>query len=371
MNPVILILNKVFTGEFYRINAGFFLIVIGICFGFLRDVEHLALAQYFVSSPILMGIPIIAWLLYTLKILSFNHGVVHRSENSFVYSSALVPSRLAAGLMLVSIQQLMPALLYGGFLLANAWHYNQSFALVEIFTAFLILISMVFTRLYWDITHADEEKKVSWLNRRINLTVTRPFIWFYPAWILRRQPFLVIGTKVFAMLLIMGVSMLYLFDTYDERLLGMGCALAFASNLVLVFYYHRFENFHFSLLRGLPMSLNYRMGYFLTTFIILLLPEFAVMIRYMPSAVSTLQLIALMLFGLSVCLFAYAWLFLKDINLERVIQRVFAMAFLWIVLILFKVPIVAMLIIQVITAVGTYHRHFYLFEFDASLESEK
>lgn len=365
------VLNKVFTREFYRINAGFFLIVIGICFGFLRDVEHLALAQYFISAPVLLGIPILVWMLYTLKILSFNHHAVHQSENSFVYSSALVPARLATSLVLVSVQQLMPALLYGAFLLANAWYYGQLPAVAGILIALGSFICLVSGRLYWDIAHPDDEVKVSWLRSKINLTITKPYVWFYPAWILRRQPVLILGTKVFAMLIIIGVSRLYLFDTYDERLFEMGCALAFASNLVLVYYYHRFENFHFSMLRTLPLPLSRRMGHFIVTFMILLLPETVAMINYLPAVLSIMQLTTVILFGYSVVFLGYAWLFIKDINLERVIQRVFVMAFLWIVLILFKVPVPVMLLVQVLTALVTYHRHFYSFEFDASIESEK
>ncbi len=371
MNPITSVLHKIFTREFYRINAGFFLLVIGICFGFLRDVEHLALAQFFVSSIFLMLIPAAVWLLYALKIASFNRLAVRQPPNSFVYSAALIPSRLAAGLMLVSFLQFMPALMYGGFLVGIAWKFHQSTALLEAVMALMVCLVIIGGSLYRDISHANEEKKVSWLRSWLNVAVTRPYIWFYPAWVLRRQPGLVIGTKIFSMLLIAGVSKLYTYETYDPRLFNMGCSLAFASNLVLVFHYHRFENFHFNLLRSLPLSLVQRLTHFVLSLTVLLSPEFAVMLNYLPQDISVLQLTSSIVFCISIVLLGYAYLFLNDIRLESVIQRIFVMSFLWIVLTLFKVPVILLAVVQGLLALAIYRKHFYSFEFNALLDSEK
>lgn len=371
MNSIIKVLHKILTREFYRINAGFFLLVIGICFGFLRDVEHVALAQSFVSSGSLMLIPVAVWLFYTVKIITFNSLAIRQPQNAFVHSAALIPSRLATGLLLVSLLQFMPVLLYGGFLMIVAWKLHQTTALLEVAMAFAFCLLVIGGSLFWNITHANDELKVSWLRSRLNVALSRPFIWFYPTWILRRQPGLVIGTKVFSMLLLLAVSKLYNYDSYDPRLFNMGCALAFASNLVLVFHYHRFENFHFSLLRSLPLSLSRRLAYFVLTFLILLMPEFAVMINYLPHNVSLPQLASSTLFCVSITFLGYSYLFLRDITLENVTQRIFLMSFLWIVLILFKVPALALAAIHSILALMIYRKHFYCFEFNALLDSEK
>ena len=78
MSNIQSVLFKVLVKEFYRINAGFFLIVVGICFGFLRDIEHLALARYFTSAPVYLLIPFSVWLLYALKIIAFNDSSFRR-----------------------------------------------------------------------------------------------------------------------------------------------------------------------------------------------------------------------------------------------------------------------------------------------------
>lgn len=371
MKPIAAVLNRVFTTEYYRLNAGFFLLVIGICFGFLRDVEHLALGMYFTSSPWLMFIPIAVWLVYALKVLSFNHHAVRKPENAFVFAAALARPSLATALVLISALQFMPALMYGGFLIVIATRFSQFTAIVMTGLAFLVCLLLIWGRLYRDIVLADSERKVAPWLRAINLNFTRPFIWFYPAWIIRRQPGLAIGTKAFAMLIIFGVTRLYLYDAYDERLFGMGCAVAFASNLVLIFFYQRFENFHFSLLRGLPLTRVRRLWNFIVICILLQLPEFSVMINYTPRNVSSLQLASVYLFALSVNLLGYASLFIRDITLELVVRRVFAASLLWIVLILFKVPVLLIALLQVILALQIYLKYYYTFEFDATIDSEK
>jgi hypothetical protein len=366
------VFHKVFAREFYRINAGFFLVVIGICFGFLKDTEHLALAQYFISSPILIFVPGVCWFLYALKVTNFNHLTVRKSENKFIYLSGRATStRLVFWLAVVAIQQLMPALLYGCFLMVIAYHFDQTLALAEVLAAFVLLISIISWKLYQDIRHPDDERKVSLLRRKINFAATTPFVWFYPAWILRRQPLAVFSTKVFTLLTIIGISRLYSYDSYDERLFEMGGLLAFSSNLVLVYHYHRFENFHFSLVRGFPISLPHRFWIFILSMTILQLPEIGALINYFPEAISHLHLIALVAFGISISCLCYASLFYRDIILEKLIRRVFFMTILWFVLILFGVPIYFLAALQCIVAYALYRKDFYSFEFNAAIGSEK
>ena len=66
------VLNKVFVREFYRMNSGFFLLTATLAFGFMSQAEHVALAQFFVSSPAALLIPVCIWIAYALKILAFN-----------------------------------------------------------------------------------------------------------------------------------------------------------------------------------------------------------------------------------------------------------------------------------------------------------
>ena len=366
------VFRSVFVTAFYRINAGFFLIVAGVCFGFLSGREHKALAQAFISSPFLLLIPITVWIIYGFKVMGFNSILLAKDENSFLFHASALPRfQLWKCISIVIVMQLLPALSYGLFLIIIAVQTKQfvSIALVaSVLASGTLLITLKTVTI---ILTPDLGSKVSLLKNKIDGWITKPFIWFYPEWITRQQPLLVIGTKLFACLLIIGTSRLYLFDTYDERLLAMGCTLAFASNLVIVFYYHRFENFHFPVLRSLPFSLPKRLGAFVFTFTLLTVFEWSTLVNYFPEALSSIYFFMLVAFALSIYVISYAYLFIKDITLELFIQKAGIAAFAWFILLLFKMPLLILIVVHFSAGYLIYHHRFYRFEFNSEINSDK
>ena len=201
--------------------------------------------------------------------------------------------------------------------------------------------------------------------------ITKPYVWFYPEWILRKQPLLIIGTKLFAGLIILGVSRLYLFDEYDARLMGMGATLAFTANMVIVYYYQRFENFQFNILRSLPFSISQRVIQFLIIVGLLSLLEWGMLCSYFPQVLSMMDLVTLYLYGLGIYFLGYAYLFVRDITLEKFINKIFVAAFILIILILFKMPLLLIVATQMGVGWWIYRQNFYGFEFREEEGSEK
>ena len=363
---------RVFVTEYYRVNFGFFLLVAGICFGFLRAPEHKALAEAFVSSSFLLLIPFTIWLVYSFKVITFNYLLLSKQENNFLFQASALPRiLLIRHISVITFLQLMPALVYGLFLILIALKVHAIVSLAFIILALIILHLLTTWRTVNAILKPDVGSKVSVVKNKIDGWITKPFIWFYPEWIFRQQPLLVIGTKVFSCLLMIGISHFYLFDTYDERFMAMGCVLAYSSNLVLVFYYHRFENFHFAFFRGLPFGLVKRGVNFLITLFILSLFEFIVLLRYYPEQLHVIYYVLLILLALSIYAIGYACLFIKDITLEFFIQKVGIAAFIWIILILFKVPLPVFIAIHFLMAYIVYKKNFYTFEFNSAIGSDK
>src|SRR6187402_2750015 len=119
--------------------------------------------------------------------------------------------------------------------------------------------------------HPNQEKTVGVFTKYLNVSITKPFSIFFPEWIARREPLMLFGTKVFACLILLGVTQLYKTDVYDLRLLGLGIVIAFSAQVVLVYEVHRFDNFHFPLNRNLPIPFARRLFYFLSTLVILII----------------------------------------------------------------------------------------------------
>jgi hypothetical protein len=364
LKPLHSIMTRVLVVEFYRINAGFFFLVIGLCFGFLSGREHMALAQAFVSSTTVLFIPFIVWIVYTLKVIQFNKLEFLKGENSFLYHcAALTKNQLWICCLNVAFKQLTLPFLYAVFLIAFALKLQEFDALVEIISALIVLAVVVAYRLRSEILHPGMNKKISALKQKIDSWFVRPSIWFYPEWILRQQPLLVIGTKIFSGLFIIGVSRLYLFDSYDERLMAMGCMLAFSSNLVLVYFYHRFDTIHFSLMRSLPIPLSTRLLSFIGTMTLLNITEIGLVLNYYPVQLSLYHCGEFLFFGLSIYVLAFATLYIKNIELEKFIQNIFIASFSWFILILFKMPVILLGVVQVLFAFMIYSKTYYTFEY--------
>ncbi|MBY0435101.1 MAG: hypothetical protein K2U26_13415, partial [Cyclobacteriaceae bacterium] len=253
MSYIIRVLKRVLVDEFYRTHAGLFLIVLGICFGFMSGNEHMALAQFFTGSPLLALIPIAGWLLYAIIIVSFNRIELTKPENNFLLTLVeLSPGMRWFALISTSAQAFLPAALYGLFLIKIAFSVRQFSSIVVIVAGCVALILLIALDLHHNLLRPGRERKTGLLKRITNRYVTKPFAWFYPEWITRAQPLMVFGTKLFSCLIIAGVGILYHYDTYDQRFFQMACVLAISANMVLVYHYHRFENVHLIMLRSLP-----------------------------------------------------------------------------------------------------------------------
>jgi hypothetical protein len=340
VSEIIHVLNKVLVKEFYRLNTGFFLLVITLAFGFMSGVEHKALAMFFISSPIVFMIPITIWSIYALKIINFDRQHFAREENEFLYNLNLLPTpRLLRSLSLCFVSQFLPAIFYGGFLFMMAVANQQWFSLIWILSSLSILICFGTSVLFFQINHPNQDKKVSKLKKFLDARFTKSIQQFYIEWLIRKEPLMLIGTKLFSCLLIYAVCALYKGETYDWRLLAMGTTLSFCANMILIHHLHRFENFHFVGIKNLPITLLRRFLTFVFVFVILCLPEAGVMLKNFPVAVASGYYVYLLIFGISIGVFFYSTAYLPNAHLENFTRSIFMLVILWIVFILFKIPL--------------------------------
>jgi len=176
LNKTITLANKVFVRSFYLENASFFLLALGIAGGFMRDVEHIAMAEFFVSQVYLVLIPFSVWTLYGLKILNFNTTCLRKPENQFFYQLLFFStgSRFLICGLIVTVQ-FSPALLYGFFLIATAVKYNlyaSLFMIIGGLGSLGLALTFHFNKL---IQYPDQDKKTSRFIRRINQAIIRPY----------------------------------------------------------------------------------------------------------------------------------------------------------------------------------------------------
>jgi hypothetical protein len=362
VRDVIVVLNKVFVKEFYRLNVGFFLLIITLAFGFMSGVEHRALAEFFTSSPVLAMIPVAIWTIYLLKIISFNNQQLQLKQNLFVKDLTFLSHRNQySTLLIVVFGQFMPAFFYSIFIIFVGVR-NEQFPEAAIIVASQIILLAVGTHiLKTTFQKHDTEIKISRLKKFLDERFQKPLLQFYIEHLSRKQPLAFLTTKIFSGALLIGVTELYRHDTYDARLLEMGITFAFSANFTLLTHLHRFENHEFHLLRSLPLSITKRISTYFFVFVVICLPESVVIVKNFPMQLVTTQAVSLLLFGFSTLLFFYAMLFIK-IKPDNVSRAIFSTIILWVLLTLFSIPSIIIAVINTILAIIIIRFFYYSFE---------
>lgn len=359
------ILNRVLVKEFYRLNAGFFLLIITLTFGFMSGIEHRALAEMFVSSWQLLFIPFAVWTIYLIKVVNFNIQRLELPENSFLFEMQLLNARNKFLSTFVAINnQFVPAMAYGAFLILTAVKNDLYISAFQTGGALMILTILGSFFFLYKIQNREKEIRITALKRFIDYRFTRSLPQFYLEWVLRREPVLCFATKVFSCILIVAISALYRFEVYDARLMSMASVLVFASNMMIVNQLHRFENLYFPQLRSAPFAIARRIGQLMIVLLVLCAPELIFLTKYLPDHLSLMTNISIAIFGISIVLLFYALIFLKLLR-ENFSRVIFGLSILWIFLVLCGVPPEILAAANILASILIYRTHYYRFEYGA------
>lgn len=311
---------RLFAKQFYRVHASLFFLIIAFAAGFMRAQDHFALAEFFTAAPIFSFIPVGIWIAYGLFVVNYNHSMMMRKENDFARVLFLYPVSLqyVVSASVISIQ-LLPVTVYFAFLIIIAASGNLALPMFVLVAAFLGIFSVctIFTR--WLIIRPGEWSAFSFSRRRRN----SPFVKPYPAIVLtaalRGQALAIIGYKVVSVLTLWGVLYIYNTGDYDLRLINLAVLVSFMAGTTFILEWHLFENNSFPIFRRMPFSLIQRIGYAFVIIILFALPEIAILMRNVPQEVNTIDLCISILFGINICFFWYAFLYVRDWKRETIV----------------------------------------------------
>ncbi|MEI9920676.1 MAG: hypothetical protein WDO14_18070 [Bacteroidota bacterium] len=360
MNNFSQVLTRTLTTEFYRVNAMFFLVAIGFCFGFMRGVEHIALAGFFVGSPWLAMIPVGVWILYTIKVVIYNRREVKFEKNWFLYSLPL--GNAIPAYVTVAVGQLAPIIAYGSFLFFFALKQQQWLVMSIILVSLGSMIIITTWRLGHSLTYPLHEKSTPTPIRKLDQLFAKPAAWIFSEGIVRSQPGMVYVTKIVACLVIYGATQLYLYDQYDERLYLMAACAAFSANLALVFQYQKLEVVDLMMFRSLPIPFTNRMITFVVTMLILCFPEIAILATNRPEYLSITNYFSAILFGISLLLAGYGKLYVRSIDFDSFTRQIFFVSMGLLLTILFKVPILVATGILFVAGFILIKKNYYYFQ---------
>ncbi|MCK8494312.1 hypothetical protein M0L20_20765 [Spirosoma sp. RP8] len=347
-------LNRIFVVQFYNQNAGTFLVVVLIAFGFLSGNEHKALITAALGSPFFLTLIFLLWSFYLLKTIAFIRDRLTAPENLFLQTYWLIPTPTRVGMWLaVQIAVLLPVIAYAGWMLQVAAFYQRwdSFGAIMLFI--FVLVGVGAGAADYRLRHPSPSS-----IRLPQLAITLPYELFFPVYWLRHEPLSFLLTKAFSGLLLAGVCRLYPTDDYDQRLLLIGLLLAVIAHSQIGGQVSAFERRYLLVLPNLPLSWLQRFRRYALTYGLIWLPELLIVIRNCPADIRLDYVIWLWLAGWGWLLFLHSLAYKHEALPERWLSGVFAGFIGGLLFIMFGLPVGAWLTVGWAGAIGFWYRTF-------------
>jgi hypothetical protein len=366
LSPTLKIFIRVFSLQFYSSNISLFLLGLVISGGFMRSQDHLALAEYCISSPVFLFIPITLWSIYAMLISDFNSSTSQSVQHIFLRSIIFFPGRVQwKAYIIVVIVQLLPVYLYGLFIIAISLRDNALYPVLLLGASFLTLTLSLTWQLRQLLNPPLYEKRINPLKRWLLEKWNKPFILFPIEWSLRQQFFVLVSYKIASIGLLSSALYLYNTDHFDIRLAGMGGTLAFATNITFILALHKFLHYHFLLYRQQPFSIAQRFGYAVVTLMVFTLPEGIVLLRNFPDQFPWYTSFQIYLLGLALNLVCYSYLFIKPRKPENIMPFVYFLTVGTFLLVLAGLPITLIILTYTTASYFCMRRFYYGFEYAA------
>lgn len=360
MKTISRILSLTITKEYYRQNAVFIFAVMMFTFGFLRSSEHITIIKLVLKLPSMLALTFLVWALHTIKVMLFALRMFEAKSNEFLYNIRLfsAPKRyLALGLMQFNLIQL--TFLYSLWMIKIGIEEKQFLATLSIICFNIIFILVGIVVYEYRIKHPNVVRTSPKTIQNLLSHFRTPSYLFFIRYLFAKQPVLLLLSKLFTCFMLIGVCGLYLTDAYDQRLLALGGLFAAAGHTVICQQFLYYENQFLSLNRNLPLSSQKRVLGYLLTYSLLLIPELIVLLRNLPDGVSYLFALQLIIFILSMIFLNHHTQYINHVSNDAYLQRLFFAGILFLLLIMFKIPVILMALVNFSLAIFVFHKNYY------------
>jgi hypothetical protein len=323
MKAVKRVLRRAIVNEFYKANAGFFLVVLGLGFGFLKAPQHIDIASVIAMRPIFYLCPLGLWLVYITKTMAFVFRIKKLPENTWLSYLDLMPSSERT-ITIIHLQALLlaPILAYGSFLAFMAYQLEQWFSVSLVIFAHVILLMISAHTVDRKLVSAVDAKGQSSFQNVIQyLPKVFPMLFIHQ--LIGRQAILLLGIKLASMAIVIGAVFIYQMESTDLRIMSLGLLLSSAVNAALCFHYHEFEQNQLMLFKNTSISKAKKFIWFSTTYLILMLPEIAILLGNLSLHVDWIFLLKAPLLPFSLLVFFHHLFYLKQMSMEGFTKYIF------------------------------------------------
>ncbi len=326
---MIYVLNKTLVAQFYKQNAGFFLVCFILLFGILSGREtiymHYHIMLQITTSWLFMAGACTIWLLYNIKCIGFSLGELNKPTNSFLYSLQSIHSKRQLLVFTYTHALLLaPLLIYGAITIITGLLHHR-FLLSIIFTLFLVAISIGSGYIYFYIINSTYKPAIFTTIVIIkDRTIKLHMCLLHYSLHMRKGAF--IGIKIFSLLLLQGMIAANQSELNRESVCVLIMFLVSGHSL-LTTHYVNFSETQLSFTRILPISTMSRFFTYAFTYLIIFVPELLFLFINSHHALSTSIIVSLYLVSVSQMLLYTAILYIPGIDINKFTSVVFLLFF--------------------------------------------
>ena len=349
---------KTLAREFYAQHAGLFIFLFYMIFAAVEPGQmlsfHLSLLIGISASPVILGIFLLLFTVYTLKGFLFIRQKLSQDIYQFIYiSNAAARKTQILNWFGIYVVICLPILIYALMLFTTAilhGHYITILALcLYPLGLFYLMARMTYQRINYQFTTIK-------IPFNIELPgISKPY-WTWPLYyLLKEQVIMLLICKLLSFVLFKSIIWAFAGDTPDVRVYMIAILAAILSHTTLIATVLRYEKVNLSFVNSLPLPGWKRLAHTVVFIVLLLLPEF--ILYSIASGFSPYIVITGIMFGVSGLLLLRLSLYFLGDDMDRYLKFIFCFFVTAMTAIIFSQFLLFSLLM--LTLVTAYH--YYLF----------
>lgn len=356
------VLLKGISRAFYYENAGIFIIVFLLAFGFLSGTEHKAIASAIATHTGLLTGAIIIWSIYTVKTILFFRGKIHQQEYRFLWSVMFLSNGKRTLCLTITQAALnFPILAYALLVLSFSVKALNVSCIVPIII-FIIASHCLPVLYYLSIfkrSHSTKGELVNFLSNRRPQFKKPQWSWAIIS-SLRNKPALWFVSKPVGFLILMIFSNIDSIEQYDARWIIIGILLAFSTNMPLLFEVREFRRSYSTIFNNLPIKIPKVVSADMLMITTIVLPEIFLTVKLFPAHHNISLLISLIAFGIVLNWATYLTLLTLDTDLEWFLRKYFFLFIILFLCTLFSLPVFVFITVGLLVLIYIYRLYYRL-----------
>lgn len=345
-NPLTQVLIKTFSRGFFRLNSGLllflFVAVFSYCFFILTAgtitpekalVFNLIFMISFASSPLMMLLVFLVWLIYTIKSWQYVAAQLLTDQHRFLFysSTAMSKTRQFKSWFMMQLFISIPLIVYGAFSIVVGIIYGHYLIPAGI-VLYLLLLNLISAYLYLQILNSfnRNEEKISWT--KLVGSWRKPFSFLFLYELLHRKKTAFLLTKILSWGILTGVFLVFSDLKNDPRIAAIAVLGVAVAHAFLCYQGQRFEMVNLTFAKNFPYSRTQIFLQMLSFYAILLIPE--AIWCFLKFELATA--IGLYLMMLSFILLFRALLYRLGLQMNRYLPWIFGLFFIFFWCILFQ-----------------------------------